>query len=142
MDNQKLRITLTLSPHSGDQVPDELIRVAAADLKSDIRRLAADHPGLTVDAAEDPDKRQRAAGAIVIEVLPSIISGLSAVVAAFVARPHQPSVTVKVNVETADGQAVCQGAADQILETIATTHHGPRTPAEAEAQPPSNTNEL
>ncbi|MFF7232645.1 hypothetical protein [Streptomyces sioyaensis] len=134
MDNQKLRITLTLRPRSDDPDPDKL-EVAAADLRRSIQRLAADHPGFTVKKVEGPNKR-RGASDIVIELLPAIINSLAIVLAAYVAR--QPSVAVNADAKTANGQSVFQGPADEIPETITTTQHGPRTPAEAEAQPPSN----
>jgi hypothetical protein len=132
MDNQTLHIRLTLRPDGGD--PHERYE-ATQDLESDIRRLAVDQPGLDVIEAPDPHQ-QRSSGAILIEVLPSIISGLFSVVSAYL--PSRPSVTVKVRVTTAAGQLVYQGAADEMPETITTTEQGPATPAEAEAQPPSN----
>ncbi|MGW3737998.1 hypothetical protein [Streptomyces sp. NPDC005148] len=136
MDAQTLQIRFTLRPDSGDPYErDE----ATQDLESAIQRLAADHPGLVVNGGPDPDQ-QRSAGAILIDVLPPIISGLFTLVSAYVAH-HQPSVTVKVRVTTATGQLVYQGATDEIPETI-TTQYGSGTPAEAAAEPPSNIREL
>jgi hypothetical protein len=139
MDNQKLRVTITLSPHNDDPY---MRRVATADLSSEIRRLAADHPGLIEDAPEGPNEVRRSAevGTIVIDVLPSIISGLATVIAAYMAR--QRSVTVGADAKTANGQTVYHGPADEISETITTTQHDPRTPTEAEVQSPSNDMEL